>query len=170
MSLTFSLSGVEGVLREMQQAGQQIAKQSARAMFRVGALVKDTAQQYAPISPNQTQKNSLLKRGRKRGAGGRFVGRKASATSRAKPGSLQASIRFQSDAGKADIYVPSNSPAGKYAEKMHNEKGKSWYRRGIGTVAKGAQADHKFIERAIRDNESKIDAILNDELGRGLPS
>lgn len=168
MSHQFSLSGVEGILRELQQTGQQVTKNSARAMFRVGALVKDTAQQYAPISPSAGQLRSASTGTKAQRAAGKKR-RKASATSRVKPGSLQASLRFQSDAGKADIYVPSNSPAGKYAEKMHNEKGKTWHRRGIGTQAKGAQADHKFIERAIRDNESKIDAILNDELGRGLP-
>lgn len=168
MSIQFSLSGVEGILRELQQTGQQVEKQSARAMFRVGALVKDTAQQYAPISPSSSQLRGAQTGTKRQKAAGKKR-RKASATSRAKPGSLQASIRFQSDAGKADIYVPSNSPAGKYAEKMHNEKGKSWFRRGIGTQAKGAQADHKFIERAIRDNESRIDAILKDDIGRGLP-
>ena len=168
MSLQIIMSGVEGVLRDLQQAGQAVERSSARAMFRVGALVKDTAQQYAPISPTDTDRKNASKATKKQWAAAKKR-RKASATSRNKPGSLQNSIRFTSTAKQADIYVPSNSPAGKYAAIIHDEKGKRWRKRGLGTVAKGAQADDKFIERAIKDNEAKIDAILNDELGRGLP-
>ena len=50
-----------------------------------------------------------------------------------------------------DILVPSNSAAGDYAKKMHDEKGRTWKNRGVGTVAKGPQADEKYIERAIED-------------------
>lgn len=55
-----------------------------------------------------------------------------------------------------DIYVPMNSDAADYAKKMHDEKGQTWKNRGVGTVAKGPQADDEFIERAIEDKEDVI--------------
>lgn len=78
------------------------------------------------------------------------------------------------DATHVDIFVPINSPAGQYAAKIHDGKGKTWSKRGVGTVAKGSKADAKYIERAIDKDESKITRLLNDgwiavvkALGRG---
>lgn len=52
----------------------------------------------------------------------------------------------------ARFYVSRHSEAGAYARRIHDDKGKTWFNRGIGTIAKGPQADEKFIERAINDN------------------
>ncbi len=168
MDIHFAMQGADAVLRELQAAGRGIDAKRARAMYRIGTTVKDRAQTYAPISPTQSQLRAEQRGTAKQKAAGRRR-RKASATSSAKPGSLQHSIRFVSSADRAEIFVPSNSPAGKYAYRMHEEKGRTWSRRGIGTQAKGPQADEKFIERAVRDSEAEIGAILADELGRGLP-
>ena len=60
------------------------------------------------------------------------------------------------DATQVDIFVPTNSPAGKYAAIQHDGiKG-----RGVGTEAKGPQAGWKYIERAIDDNAGKITSTL----------
>lgn len=74
------------------------------------------------------------------------------------------SITFASDAEKAEIFVASNSEAGKYAKKMHDEKGLSWWNRGPGTEAKGPQADHKFILRAIEDGAEDSTRIVDSEM------
>lgn len=74
------------------------------------------------------------------------------------------SINFASDASKAEVFVPSNSEAGKYARRIHEEKGLTWWRRGPGTEAKGAQADHKFILRAIEDEDSNMMKIIDSEM------
>lgn len=64
------------------------------------------------------------------------------------PGGLERSIMMEFGDDHVDVFVASNAEAGSYAEKMHNEKGKTWRERGPGTQAKGPQADDKFIERA----------------------
>ncbi len=75
------------------------------------------------------------------------------------------SIRLMShDENHAAIGVPSNSGAGKYAKKIHDEKGDTWEERGIGTEAKGDHADHKFIARAIQDRTDDIVKIFENEI------
>lgn len=162
MSMQVILSGVEAVLRDIERAARAVEKDAARAMYRIGATVKDRAQEYAPISPTERILKSMRKT-KRRGK------RKASSTTGAKPGSLRNSIQFTANAKQVDIYVPSNSPAGKYAAKIHDEKGKSWRNRGPGTKKAGPQADEKFISRAIKDSEGEIEIILEDQLGRSLP-
>ena len=85
-------------------------------------------------------------------------------TTGAKPGGLMRSITFASDAEKAEVFVASNSEAGKYAKKMHDDKGLSWWNRGPGTEAKGPQADHKFILRAIQDEGENMAKIIDSEM------
>lgn len=46
--------------------------------------------------------------------------------------------------------MAANAEAGKYAKRIHDEKGKTWRKRGPGTVAKGARADDKYIQRAVQ--------------------
>lgn len=133
-------------LRALDRASGETKAGIRRALFRIGAVVKRTAVRYAPISPT----SAML---RKLGKGDQGT-----------PGGLMRSITFASDAEKAEVFVPSNSEAGKYARKMHDEKGLSWWRRGPGTAAKGPQADHKFILRAIQDEGGTIGRIVDDEM------
>lgn len=96
------------------------------------------------------------------------------ATARPKPGGLERSIKMECrqerdwERSAASIFVPTGSEAGKYARRMHDEKGKTWRKRGPGTVAKGARADEKFIERAIGDNAEKFREKFARALDRTL--
>ena len=134
-------------LRALDRASGETKAGIRRALSMIGAVVKHTAVRYAPISPTSALLRKLGK-GNKQGT----------------PGGLMRSITFASDAEKTEVFVPSNSEAGKYARKMHDEKGLSWWRRGPGTAAKGPQADHKFILRAIQDEEGTIGRIVDDEM------
>lgn len=188
--LSFSLQGVGGILSDLQRMGAAVDRHHERAMYRIGARVKDTAQEFSPISPTsdlirRNQAAGAIRRLRAKGLRGaklklairqyrrsaaklRKKLRRASAVSRAKPGTLQNSITFKHSRAHADIFVPSNSPAGKYAFRIHEEKGSTWHARGPGTIRKGPRADAKFIERAIFANEKGIDTILREETDMGL--
>lgn len=80
------------------------------------------------------------------------------AFTRAKPGGLERSINASVDRGAltAHIFVDANSEAGKYAVCIHDLKGKKWWKRGLGTVTKGKQADDKFIARAVNDGHQDV--------------
>ena len=62
-------------------------------------------------------------------------------------------------------FVRTPSEAQTYANVIHNEKGKRWHNRGLGTRAKGEKADEKFIARARDDNLQryfrKLDAAID---------
>lgn len=64
------------------------------------------------------------------------------------------------------IFVAANSEAGKYAARIHDKKGIDWENRGIGTIAKGPQADDKFIERALEVNEDAIRMLIEAEMDK----
>lgn len=96
--------------------------------------------------------------------------RKASSHSRAAPGGLERSIQWRM-AGRgfaldAEVYVAANAEAGKYAKRIHDEKGKTWRKRGPGTVAKGPRADDKYILRAVQQAAKDFPSLLQKRLGR----
>lgn len=73
----------------------------------------------------------------------------------------------------ATIYVAENgycrSPKGyNYAKRIHDEKGSKWWKRGAGTIAKGARADEKFIERAVKDNADKYQGLIEKAVAKAL--
>lgn len=80
------------------------------------------------------------------------------------------SITFASDDEKAEVFVASNSEAGKYARKIHDDKGLTWWNRGPGTQAKGPQADDRFILRAIADEEPNMRTIILDQMPKEKPT
>jgi hypothetical protein len=178
IAVSVNVSGLNAALNKMQALPAQIAQVLERTTYRIGALVKDAAKQYAPISPNQSMLNQMrqirlvnagysnkkIRRFKKFGK----ARRKQSASSRPMPGALQNSITMRNTPDYAEVFVPENSPAGKYAVKIHDEKGQTWRNRGPGTVAKGAQADDKFIERAINDNMPEMDRIIEDQIDKVL--
>ena len=84
-------------------------------------------------------------------------------------GGLERSIEYEASESGCAVFVASNSQAGRYARRIHDEKGITWRNRGPGTVAKGQRADEKFIERAIRDNAQNFGLIIADELRKALP-
>jgi hypothetical protein len=171
--------------------GVDVAAQ--RAMYRCGALVHKTAVRYAPISPTRTMLKKLRKAGGVAGASIILRGTKRRpprevvltkwyadrlkellsedprSTTRQHPGGLMRSIQFRATPQLAEIFVPANSEAGKYAKKIHDEKGITWRDRGPGTQAKGAQADDQYIVRAIRDKSPDIVRICEHEFGKLIP-
>lgn len=149
---------------------------AANGMRRIGHLVQTTAVAYAPKGPTQAEIERLRKaewklRGKKPSARQKKAwraSRNPRATSRPKPGGLMRSIGMTSSATDATVFVASNSEAGKYAFRIHEEKGKTWKNRGPGTVAKGAKADDKFITRAITDTRQKQVEILKSEIDKAI--
>jgi len=97
-------------------------------------------------------------------------GRKADAV-RAMPGGLEKSISHKVEGNEGHVFVAENSASvsvskktGRrfnYATVIHDGKGKNWHNRGLGTVAKGVQADEKFIERALKDNKGRNKGIID---------
>lgn len=94
--------------------------------------------------------------------------RKANSHSRAMPGGLERSIRWELKgsglSSDAEIFVARNAEAGAYAKYIHDEKGKKWFKRGPGTRRKGDRADEKFIERAVNDNRAHYKESLDKAL------
>ena len=146
MHLTLKSPNLPDALRSLQKASKETTGGLRRALFRCGALAKRVAVQYAPISPTAA-----------------LLVSKKPATG-ATPGGLMRSINFASDDKQAEVFVPSNSEAGKYAFRIHEEKCLSWWRRGPGTTAKGPQADDKFIIRAIQDSQKDMVRIVDSEM------
>ena len=66
------------------------------------------------------------------------------------------------------VFVAANAEAGDYARKMHDEKGKTWKKRGIGTTNKGSQADELFVKRALEENDEKIKTQLKQALQKAF--
>lgn len=113
----------------------------------------------APVSPTNAQINQTLVR-------------KKRTSRRQTPHGLEKSIRADVELRNGEVvtavYVPKNAPAGKYARYIHDLKGVKWRKRGLGTVRKGARADEKFIERAVRENEQKYFAAIQRAVGAAL--
>lgn len=149
-------SQTAGAFDRLLAAGPRTA---AAGLRRIVMLAQRDAKRNAPISPTRAQRNALRTTRRR-------VTRKARATHRPSPGGLVRSIEATSDATAGVVFVPANAEAGKYARRIHDEKGISWQNRGPGTIAKGPQADAKFIERAVvgEANAKRHVAILEDEL------
>lgn len=122
------------------------------ALVKSSSKIFTTSKRYAPISPSLSQVNKIRKSKRLKPK------TRKQFTMRHKAGALMRSIRCTIYNRMARFYVLRNSEAGAYARRIHDDKGKTWFNRGIGTIAKGPQADEKFIERAIDDN---LDYVLH---------
>lgn len=150
------ITGLEAVTAELAKLRRVAPLAAKRAMSLCGMLAVREAKANAPRSPTMKQISATLKR-------------KKRTSRKVLPGGLEKSIEYDADERRCSVFVASNSMAGKYAKRIHDEKGHSWRNRGAGTVAKGSRADEKFIERAIKDNVEKFTAIVKDELGKALP-
>lgn len=130
-------------LMKIQQAQKRLLEPT---MQRIGQHAMRESKANAPRSPTVRQISTTLVRKRR-------------TKRRSVAGGLEKSITYSVEFGgqgqkeiEAHIFVPKNSAAGAYANYIHNMKGKKWFKRGVGTVAKGARADEKFIYRAVHDN------------------
>lgn len=130
----------------------------------VGRFVHAEAVLRAPISPKQEQ--VILKKPTKTGKA-RFT------TQKHNPGGLERSItlRFLDGGLAAMVFVPSTSEAGRYAGRMHDERGQSWQNLGPGSLAKPGSSTgavgEKYVVRAWTENVSagKIKKIADAHLG-----
>lgn len=163
MAIGVEIHGTDLLLNALAKLPREARKAGERAIWRATELVHRESKLNAPRSPTQSQKNKLRKTRRDT-----RKQRKATAFTRAKPGGLERSIEnsIDSDGLTGRVYVAANSEGSKYAVRIHDEKGKTWHKRGPGTVAKGERADAKFIERALNDSRNAIDEIIKDELGK----
>lgn len=156
--MNVDIQGGEAIVRLLTKKGQEVSAGIRRGLKETAKVVVKEAKKNAPRSPTRAQISATLK-----------VRRRSHA--QAMPGGLEKSIQYEvrtSDPKNpcAVVFVPSNSPAGAYAKFIHDEKGKRWYHRGAGTIAKGDQADEKFIERAIQSQSKHFEAIMKNELNK----
>lgn len=122
-------------------------------MRKVGLLVQGDAVENSPISMTKSQYLKTLKPQNRK--------KSKAKSENFQPGSLEKSIKHQLvSSSEVDVFTATNAGVGEYAVRIHDEKGTSWRNRGPGTVAKGGKADHKFIERAISDNEDSIGELI----------
>jgi len=153
MAEILGLDAVNAAIRNLSNVAPLAAR---RAMVRCGLLAVREAKANAPRSPTMKQHSATLKRKKR--------------TKRPLlPGGLEKSIEFDAAETGCSVFVASNSQAGRYAKRIHDEKGVTWRNRGPGTVAKGSRADDKFIERAVKDNIQNFTLIVQDEMKKALP-
>ena len=159
MNIAVEMQGAESLISALKQHGMGVSRAVGRGMKRISNVVAKKAQDYAPRSPTRTIASKTLKVQRR-------------SKSQRTPGGLEKSIRPEIRIAGTDVdavvFVASTAPAGKYAKRIHDEKGKTWRNRGPGTVAKGPQADDKFITRAIRDTQDNFGLIVEFEIAKEL--
>ena len=124
----------------------------------IGSIVHGKAKAYAPRSATKAEYASTLKGGKTK--------RKASSFT---TGNLKNSITTEVKSDRVEIGVPSNAKGThKYAEKMHDEKGKSWKKLGKHNDGK---ATDKYIFKAYIDSEKEIMGELDnllDDIVKGI--
>ena len=147
------ITGIETVNAALKNLQRTTGANVHRALARCGLIAQREAKANAPRSPTMKVYSATLKR-------------KKRTARKMMPGGLEKSIEYEIQPGDSgvSVFVASNSFAGRYAKRIHDEKGSKWWTRGPGTVAKGSRADEKFIERAIKDNLDKFTAIFEDEI------
>lgn len=150
---------------------QQAAKEAGEWI--AGDWMAKAAHVYAPVSPTQDE----IDRERARRKGVRVSSVKKTRLRRKVrnkpiPGGLERSITAVNetigDAVRVSCYVRTPSEAQAYANVIHNEKGKRWFKRGIGTVAKGEKADERFIERARDENLKRYFGAIDKAIQRRI--
>lgn len=153
------IKGADGVIKLIAESGKKATAGVQRGMREIVKVVAKKAFDYAPRSPTRTIASATLKRNRR-------------SKSQRMPGGLEKSIRSEVlvEGGEitGSVFIAANSPAGKYAKRIHDEKGKTWWKRGPGTRAKGDKADEKFVERAIEDSRKYFQRIMENEMQKEL--
>lgn len=159
------INGVSMVIGMLNHLPERQDRAIRAALVSCGKLAMREAKDNAPVSPKNSILSATLKR-KKRTARKTF------------PGGLEKSIQYEvQGVGKnaeCSVFVASNGHATTekgycYAPRIHDEKGKTWHKRGPGTIAKGQRADDKFIERAIRDNQKTFLKYFQHEIRKALP-
>jgi len=157
LSISATPPSIEKFIKDLQKFGVKMKRRQTLAFLKAGEVVVGTAKNYCPMSETADQISARLKTKEK------------TEQKKIDPGRLAQSIRLMSyDDKHAAIGVPSNSGAGKYASRIHDEKGSSWFKVGRGTKAKGPQADSEFITRAVEDETNAIITIFSKQIERAL--
>lgn len=153
---SISVDGIKALEQKLARAGGIAVDVANRGLARCGLIAKREAKKNAPRSPTKKQHSATLKR------------KKRTKIKMFTPGGLEKSIDATVSNGACIVFVASNSYAGKYAKRIHDEKGKTWRKRGPGTIAKGVRADEKFISRAINANADNFKKILDNEIEKAM--
>jgi|3_EtaG_2_1085321.scaffolds.fasta_scaffold124799_2 hypothetical protein len=145
------------LMRKISRASKGNQKFIKRMLKIIGSIVHGKAKAYAPRSATKAEYESTLKGGKTKRATSSFT-----------TNNLKKSITTEVKRDRVEIGVPSNSPAGDYAEKMHDDKGKSWKKLGKHNDGK---ATDKYIFKAYADSEKEImgelDTLL-DNIVKGI--
>lgn len=167
-------------LAKFQTLQSQLAAEKKRACARIATVLKDVAITNAPRSPTAAERKAAQdakwkakgKKPTSRQKAAWKKARKPDAHTRPSPGGLERSIESEvyteGHVMGVRVFVEANAEAGDYARKMHDEKGKTWKKRGIGTTNKGSQADELFVKRAIEENDEKIKTQLKQALQKAF--
>lgn len=168
-----ALVGQREAIRNAPRSPTTTQSRNASKKRRGGA--NSVAKKKAGAKSSKSGKPS--KAGAKAKPTGKGIGRKSSglkarpsrrAKSRQAPGGLERSIKseFRKSANwedsEIDLYVESGSEATKYAKRIEEERYKTWRKRGIGTVRKGARAKEFFIRRAAES--LPVDQVVGDAI------
>ena len=148
----------------LERASAEVKAAVRRANIASAKVVKKTAKLYCPISPTQAQVNAARK------AEGKRRQKHRKGFHRKRPGDLMRSIDAKADGNGFSVFIPQGAKAQAYAKYIHDQKGIKWFKRGLGTVAKGPQADEKFISRAVRDSNRTILHNLDVEIAKAARS
>ena len=152
---TIEIRGIADAMATIKGAERIAPNITPQVLERCGLLARREAIANAPRSPTNDQYSATLKR-------------KQRTARKMYPGGLEKSIEHTVLFDTCFVFVAENSYAGKYAAKIHDEKGITWRNRGPGTIAKGPRADEKFIERAVFDNQENFRRIFEDELRKEI--
>ena len=155
MPIAIKFEGDEIADRLIADKGIGLNQVLAPEMKKIALFVEGEARHRAPISPTKTQYQQTLQD---------FTTTRDDFN----PGGLERAIQSESDHNSASVFIAANAEAGTYAQKIHDGKGKTWLWRGPGTRAKGNQADHKFILRAIKKNAKPIEDFIVQAVDRFL--
>ena len=156
MTGNIEIRGLAEIERKLKAAGRVASAVAERGLARCGAIALRDAVRMAPRSPTKAQYSATLKR-KKRTDRKRFF-----------PGGLEKSIETETKGGVCTVFVRRNSFAGKYARRIHDERGVTWHNLGPGSIAKGGPVGEEFIKRAILWNEPTFRKILESELTKEI--
>jgi len=134
--------------RRLARAGRYTKANRKKMLGKIGVIVLGVARSYSPMSMSKSQYVRTLKGGKTK--------RKPTSFTR---GSLKNSITSEVFPERVEIGVPINSKAGDYAEKMHDEKGKTWKRLSSGKQPKSTD---KYIEKAEKDSRRQYMKAVGD--------
>jgi hypothetical protein len=137
MEITVDTRELVALERRLALAGKATQPNIRRMLVEIGKLVKGKAVAFAPRSMTKSEYVSFLKGGKTRQTADKFH-----------PGQLKKSITTEVFDDRVEIGVPSNSPAGEYAEKVH-----STWKRPERQPHNDAQATKEFIFEAQKATE-----------------